>query len=154
MPMRDIYNYLKISEMIKTSGQPTEAQLRIAAAEGVQVVINLATLDSKTTLADEAGLVQTAGMTYFHIPVVWSNPTPEDFAEFRRVMRENAGKVILIHCVANYRATVFYALYAIAELNWSQTRADDLMAQIWHSDMNPVWEAFIRCVIQSITPVG
>ncbi|TFG70625.1 MAG: hypothetical protein E4H27_05765 [Anaerolineales bacterium] len=150
MSMRDIYNYINISDSINTSGQPTEAQLQVAAAEGVQVVINLATLDSKTTLTSAVDLVRAAGMEYFHIPVVWDNPTQEDFAEFKRVMRQNAGKVTLIHCVANYRATAFYALYAMENLGWSETEADALMAKIWQRDANPVWEAFIECMIEKI----
>jgi protein tyrosine phosphatase (PTP) superfamily phosphohydrolase (DUF442 family) len=144
--MQDIYNYLRISDKIVTSGQPTEAQLRAAAEEGVQVVINLATLGSDTTLEDEAGLVQALGMQYFHIPVVWDNPMAEDFTKFSGVMQKAAGKYILIHCVANYRVTAFFSLYAMSVLGWSEVRADELMASIWRDGPYPIWDAFIKCM--------
>jgi protein tyrosine phosphatase (PTP) superfamily phosphohydrolase (DUF442 family) len=138
-----IYNFLKITDSIYTSGQPTEEQLRAAAEEGVQVVINLATLESESTLEDEAGVVQKLGMKYVHIPIVWDNPKAEDFDEFVRVMHETTGKKHLIHCVANYRVTAFYSLYAMKILGWSVKQADALMEKIWDEGEYPVWRAFV-----------
>ena len=40
----DKYNYLKLSESIATSGQPSEAQFAEIAQAGYQLVINLAAL--------------------------------------------------------------------------------------------------------------
>ena len=142
--MDEIYNYLKIDDRIYTSGQPTVKQLRAAAEEGVQIVINLAILESDTALEDEAGLVHDLGMAYVHIPVVWDNPTTEYFEEFLRVMEQTAGKTVLIHCVANYRVTAFYSLYAMKTLGWSATEADALMAQIWEGGSYPIWDAFVK----------
>lgn len=148
MGVHNIYNTIILSDTIITSGQPTEAQLRAAAAVGVQGVINLATLGD-TALEDEAGLVRALGMEYFHIPVVWDNPTPDDFSEFVRVMQHVEGKVLLIHCVANYRVTAFYSLYAMATMGWSEVQADALMAKIWQHEVNPIWKAFIKCMRES-----
>jgi protein tyrosine phosphatase (PTP) superfamily phosphohydrolase (DUF442 family) len=144
--MEKIYNYLKINAGTFTSGQPTENQLRDAAAEGVQVVINLATLGSETTLDDEAGLVKSLGMDYIHIPVAWDKPTVDDFAAFLDAMESVAGKKVLIHCVANYRVTAFYSLYAMKILGWSKMQADDLMAKIWDDNDYAVWDAFVKFI--------
>jgi uncharacterized protein (TIGR01244 family) len=144
--MEEIYNYLKITEDTFTSGQPTEAQLRDTAAAGVQVVINLATLGSETTLDDEAGLVKSLGMDYIHIPVVWDEPTTDNFATFLEAMESVAGKKVLIHCVANYRVTAFYSLYAMKMLGWSEVQADNLMAKIWDDKDYPVWDAFVKFI--------
>ncbi len=40
MTTQDIFNYRKVSDNLITAGQPTEEQLRAAAAEGFTVVIN------------------------------------------------------------------------------------------------------------------
>ena len=73
MSTQDIYNYIKVDERTVTAGQPTEDQLRSAAAEGFVTVINLGVLDPRYALKDEAGFVQSCGMGYHHIPVDWEN---------------------------------------------------------------------------------
>ena len=150
VPVEEIYNYIRINDRIITSGQPTEAQLRDAAKEGVQVVINLATLNSETTLEDEAGCVHGLGMEYVHIPVKWDNPTIDDFKEFVSAMKAASQKYILIHCVANYRVTAFYAHYAMKTLGWSVEQADALMSQIWDESQYPIWDAFVDNIRGSI----
>ena len=112
MSIQGIYNYRPVDDQTATAGQPTEEQLEEAANEGFRTVINLATLDDRGALADEAGLVRSLGMAYHHIPVVWSNPTKEDFAAFEEAMSQAAGSKTLIHCAANFRVTAFYSLYA------------------------------------------
>jgi len=139
----DIRNYHKVDEQVITSGQPTEAQIRAAAEEGVQVLINLATIDPRYSLDDEAGLAQSVGMEYHHIPVVWEHPTLADFEAFVAVMRQVQDKRKLIHCAANYRVTAFYSLYAMQDLGWSEAQADALRAVMWQREY-PVWEAFIQ----------
>ena len=150
MSVDAIYHFVKIDERTLTSGQPTEEQLRAAAEQGVQVVINLATLDSESAFPDEAILVRSLGMAYHHIPVVWTKPAHEDFTAFLDVMRQVAGKVILIHCAANYRATAFYGLYAMAKLGWAAAQADALMDKVWQNDTYPVWHSFIQHIREQI----
>ena len=65
----DIYNYLPIDEKLATSGQPSIDELGAVAADGVEVVINLALHDDpRYSLPDEAGAIAALGMTYVHIP--------------------------------------------------------------------------------------
>ena len=139
-----MYNAVIVDEQTLTAGQPTEDQLRSAAADGYANVINLATLDPGKALPDEAGLVRSLGMAYFHIPVVWSNPQLSDFAAFESVMTQLPAGKTLIHCAANFRVTAFYSLYAQKHLGWTEERADDFWALIWTGSNNAVWEDFIE----------
>ena len=143
MSTEDIRNYYKVDERVITGGQPTDGQIRAAAEEGVQVLINLATIDPRYSLDDEAGLAQSVGLEYHHIPVVWEQPTPADFDAFVEVMRQTQDKRKLIHCAANYRVTAFYALYAMQELGWSEEQAGALRAIMWQRKYL-VWDAFIQ----------
>src|SRR6185436_18939081 len=77
-----IYHSLKVDDQLLTGGQPTEEQLKSAEEEGFKTVINLATINPRYSLKDEAGLVQSLGMTYYHIPVEWEHPTESDFKAF------------------------------------------------------------------------
>jgi len=144
MSTQEIYNYLKVNDHLITGGQPTEEQLKSAADEGFAAIVNLATIDPRYSLRDEGGLVRSLGMTYYHIPVEWENPTESDFAAFESVVTQLTATKTLIHCAANFRVTAFYALYALKHLGWSEAQADDFRASIWHGSDYPVWEEFIR----------
>ena len=150
MSIQGIYNYRRVDDQTATAGQPTEEQLKGAANEGFRTVINLATLDDRGALADEAGLVRSLGMAYHHIPVVWSNPTEEDFTAFEEAMGQAAGSKALIHCAANFRVTAFYSLYALKHLGWSEAQADAFRASIWQGSDHPIWERFVRRMKASI----
>ena len=145
MSTEDIRNFRKVDDQILTGGQPTEAQLRSAAADGVQVVVNLATTDPPYSLPDEGGLVTSLGLAYHHIPVEWEKPSDADFDAFVSVMQASAGKRVLIHCAANYRVTAFYSLYAMQNLGWSEAQADALRASVWERKY-PVWDAFVQAM--------
>ena len=143
MSTADIYNYRKVNDQISTGGQPTEEQLRAAAAEGFTTVINLATIDPDRSLADEGGLVRSLGMTYHHIPVAWGDPQESDWTAFEAAMQANLADKTLIHCAANFRVTAFYSLYAMKHLGWTETQADEFRASIWSGSDYPIWEKFI-----------
>ena len=120
MSISEIYNVVEVNDRLITAGQPTEEQLRAAAADDIDTIINLAPGDSRSALPDEAALVRTLGMTYHHIPVAWDNPTEADFAAFEEVMTALPPESrTLLHCAANFRVSAFYGLYGITQLGWS-----------------------------------
>jgi len=146
MPTTAIYNVITVNDAVLTGGQPTAEQLEAVAAEGYSAVINLAPYDPARSLADEAGLARSLGLAYDHIPVDWANPTDADFAAFEQIMLRRVGAKILIHCMANFRATAFYSLFAQKHLGWSQAQAEVLRDAIWKDSDYPVWRAFIARV--------
>jgi len=151
MSTQEIVNYRKVDDWLITGGQPTEEQLKSAAAEGVKTVINLATINPRYSLEDEEGLVCSLGMTYYHIPVDWENPQESDFEAFEAVLKQLAEEKTLIHCAANFRVTAFYSLYALKHLGWSEAQADEFRASIWRGSDHPVWERFISRMKANIT---
>ena len=142
MTTTTIHIYRHVDDELITGGQPTEEQLRAAAAEGFRTVINLATIDPERSLPDEAGLVRSLGMAYHHLPVAWDNPTEGDFVSFERLLQALPPGKTLCHCAANMRVTVFYALYALKHLGWTEAGADAFRATVWEESHHPVWEAF------------
>lgn len=143
MSTQDILNYLKVNDDLITAGQPTVEQLKAAAGEGVTAVINLGTLNPSYALEDEAGLVRSLGLAYYHLPVAWDNPRESDFEAFEKVMLGLRGAKTLLHCAANYRATAFYALYGLKHLGWTEAEAEAFREPIWKGSNEPVWERFI-----------
>lgn len=144
MATHDIHNYRKVNDLLVTGGQPTEEQLRDAAAEGFKAVVNLATEQPGRSLEDEAGLVNSLGMAYYPIPVIWDYPTLEDFLRFESIFERLIETKTLLHCAANFRVTAFYGLYAIKHLGWSEEQAETFRQSVWQGSDFPIWEQFIR----------
>lgn len=137
MAIEDIYNCIPIDAMTITAGQPTEDQLQEAAANGVQTVINLATISPRYSLEDEQASCRSLNMEYIHIPVQWDAPKVSDYRRFVSVMQEVAGQKVLVHCAANYRVSLFFSIYAKQYLGWSNEQALKFRSTIW--DSNPKW---------------
>ena len=63
MPTTAIYNVITVNDAVLTGGQQTAEQLEAVAAEGYTAVINLAPYDPARSLADEAGLARSLGLS-------------------------------------------------------------------------------------------
>jgi protein tyrosine phosphatase (PTP) superfamily phosphohydrolase (DUF442 family) len=144
--IEDIVNFLQLSDRLATAGQPTIAQYPAIAAAGYQVVINLALTDSPNALVDENSLALSRGLEYVQIPVVWDNPTLEDFQEFSSAMAAHSQSKIFVHCAANKRVSAFVYLYRVFQGVDTQIARQDL-AKIWTP--NEIWQAFIDRTLSS-----
>ncbi len=142
----DIYHFYPVDATLATSGQPTEAQLRAVAAEGYQVVINLALHHQPHySLPDETGLVEELGMEYAHIPVEFDSPQEEQLLAFFEAMQQHQHRKRLVHCAANMRVTAFLGLYRVLRLGMEESEAFEPMRSIWQPD--EVWASFIARMI-------
>ena len=110
--MNNILNYIKINKQISTAGQPTKEQFETIAKEGFDVVINLA-MHNKGALKKEDKIVSKNGMLYFHLPITWKKPELDRLELFIRLleMLEKGNKKVFVHCIMNYRASVFIHVY-------------------------------------------
>jgi protein tyrosine phosphatase (PTP) superfamily phosphohydrolase (DUF442 family) len=141
--VEEIYNFLALSSDLICSGMPLPGELADVAAARVQLVVNLAPFDPAQDAHDEAAMVRSLGMEYASIPVDWEAPTTDDLRAFLKVMDENAGKKVLVHCRANYRATAFIALYRVLRQGWEPREALQAVRRIWDPKEYPVWDKFI-----------
>lgn len=147
MKIEEIYNFLKLSDSVATSGQPTESQFAAIKESGYQVVVNLALTSSPNALPNEQEIVESLGMQYVHIPVVWADPTLDDIARFFNIMEANADQPIFVHCAANMRVSAFMYLYRLIREQISNEQAAQDLHQIWIPNEN--WQRFIQQAIAS-----
>ena len=140
----DIRNFLPLSENLYTGGMPKADQLFDAAQKGVQLVINLAVEDVSGGQSEERQLVESLGMKYINVPVVWHEPTRKSLDDFMNAMEAHKDQKMLVHCEANYRATGFVALYRILRLGWGQEEAFQDLRKVWNPEKFPVWQKFIE----------
>jgi protein tyrosine phosphatase (PTP) superfamily phosphohydrolase (DUF442 family) len=142
--MENIYNFLKLSDRLFSSGMPTPEQIPAIAENGVQVVINLATSKSEGWMQNEKDLVEAQNIAYYSIPVDWENPTMMDLTEFMNIMDRHKHQKIFVHCQANFRATGFIMLYRVNRLGWAEENALRDLRKIWNPAEYPTWENFIK----------
>jgi protein tyrosine phosphatase (PTP) superfamily phosphohydrolase (DUF442 family) len=148
MAIEAIKNYVALSGELATGGQPSEEQIQELAQAGFELVINLGLLDPRYCLADEAGLVRSLGVEYYHIPVDFQAPTIEDLTRFFTAMQAAEGKRVFVHCAANYRVSSFVSLYGQAKLGWSSEQASAHVRRLW--EPNEIWAAFIERARQAL----
>lgn len=143
----DILNYRYISDKLATSGQPTVEELTLIARAGYPTILNLAPQNSSNALLNEQEMVSTLGINYVHIPVVWDNPTMEDFSRFCKVMEDHRDRPIFVHCAMNMRVSAFVYLYRHLILGVPTSVAYPAMTSVW--EPNDVWQKFIETAIAS-----
>ncbi len=141
--MKEIYNYLYLTDKLSSSGMPKAEQMNAIAQAGVQAVVNLATERSEGVLQNEQELVQTRGMQYIHIPVEWDRPTRQNLDDFMNAMDAHIDDNVLVHCQANFRATGFVTLYRVLRLGWKKEDAFQDLRKIWNPEKYPIWQKFI-----------
>ena len=144
MSLKDIYNFLPLTDKLSSSGMPTQEQLRDLSNAGIEVVINLAMPGSEKALPNEPALVEASKMTYIGIPVEWDHPTRQNLKEFMDTMDAHQNQKVHVHCQANYRATAFITLYRIQRLGWEREKAFQDLRRIWNPDEYPIWKKFIE----------
>jgi len=144
-----IHNFQQISDTVATSGQPTREEFSLIKAAGFQLVVNLALLTSINALPNEKQIVESQGMEYIHIPVLWENPAIEDVKRFFNVMETHVEQKIWVHCAANKRVSAFMYLYYRLYKKLNKEEAKLILEKIWVP--NEVWHNFIEQVLQSLT---
>jgi protein tyrosine phosphatase (PTP) superfamily phosphohydrolase (DUF442 family) len=140
-----IKGFVALSESLGTAGQPTEDQFADVAAAGYEMVVNLAMPSSDEALPDEKAIVERHGLTYLPLPIDFQTPRVETAMRFFRVLDENRGRRLFVHCAANMRVSALLYAYRIARGDMSRAEAGEDLARVW--EPNPTWKKYIEEVI-------
>lgn len=133
-PEASLPNYVVASDRLHTSGQPDSEQLLALPDQGFDLVINLATPTSPNTVPEEGQLVTQGGITYVNIPVDWQAPTYEDFGFFSGILNQSSHDRVLVHCMLNYRASLFTFLYRTVHRGVAPEEAYEAVAAVWEPE--------------------
>ena len=144
-PQTPILNYVVASDRLHTAGQPDSEQLLALPDRGFDLVINLATPTSPNALPEEAHLVTQGGIAYVNIPVDWRAPTYEEFEFFSGILNQSRHDQVLVHCMLNYRASMFTFLYRTVHEGVAPDEAYEAMAVVWEPENE--WAEFGNMVL-------
>lgn len=146
--MEKILNYIKINELIATSGQPKIEEFETIAKEGFEVVINLSMNNTSNAIENEDIVVTDLNMSYFHIPVSFENPKLSDLKLFINILQSLGSNKVWIHCSKNYRVTAFMYVYHKYILNTPFDNIDLSMFDIWTPSAS--WQELVKVSIDDL----
>lgn len=156
--LSDIKNFRVNSPTLASAGMPEEAQFSVLKQQGFTHIINL--IPGKFSAEEE--LTKTLGIDFKQIPIVWHQPTIEDFKVFVTTMNKytahtnskannktdsvNKQPKVLVHCQLNYRASAFVYLYQVTQLGMDPEQAQQQLHTVWQPE--GIWQHFIEEVIK------
>ena len=146
--MNKILNYVKINELISTSGQPKIEELELIANEGFEVVINLAMPTTSNALENEDKIVSSLNMSYIHIPVDFENPKISDLKLFLNVLQALGANKVWIHCAKNYRVSAFMYVYHKYILHTPFEQIDLSIFDMWQPSL--VWQKLLKVQLEDL----
>jgi protein tyrosine phosphatase (PTP) superfamily phosphohydrolase (DUF442 family) len=120
---KGVPNFGEVTPTLYRGGLPSDKGFKALARMGVNLVV-----DTHAASKSEEKEVRKLGMQYVTIP--WHCPWPKDevFAKFLKVLRENEGKKVFVHCrLGDDRTGMMVAAYRMAEEGWS---ADEAMEEM------------------------
>jgi len=136
--MERIRNFIQLTENFGTAGQPKAKEFSIIAENGYRHVINIGMPDHPEAEKDEGTQVSSLGMNYIHIPVPFENPCPEHARLFCSLLKQIKHEKVFIHCIMNYRVSVFMYHYLSKVEGWSDSDAKSPMFEKWN--IEPQWQ--------------
>ena len=146
--MNKILNYIKINELISTSGQPKIEELELIANEGFEVVINLAMPTTSNALENEDKIVTSLNMSYIHIPVDFENPKLSDLKLFLNILQALGANKVWIHCAKNYRVSAFMYVYHKYILHTPFEQIDLSIFDMWQP--SSVWPELMKVQLEDL----
>lgn len=137
-----IRNYAQLNDRIGTAGQPKKDQFQLIAEHGFETVINIAMPEHADSIDNEASLVTRLGMNYIHLPVPFDCPKIHHLQQFCRLLQAQQQRRLFIHCIMNYRVSVFIYHYLIAVEGYAQQDARSPIFARW--EIEPEWQAMME----------
>ncbi len=120
---KGVPNFGEVTPTLYRGGLLHTAGLKVLATMGINVVV-----DTHANDVSEEKTVKSLGMEYVAIP--WHCPWPRDevFAKFLKVLRENKGRKVFVHCrLGDDRTGMMVAAYRMADEGWT---ADEAMNEM------------------------
>ena len=146
--MNKILNYVKINELISTSGQAKIEELELIANEGFEVVINLAMPTTSNALENEDKIVSSLNMSYIHIPVDFENPKISDLKLFLNILQALGANKVWIHCAKNYRVSAFMYVYHKYILHTPFEEIDLSIFDKWQPSL--IWQELMKVQLEDL----
>jgi tyrosine-protein phosphatase SIW14 len=120
---KGVPNFGEVTPNLYRGGLLNTTGLKALAKMGVKIVV-----DAHANDANEEKEARSLGLQYVAIPWHCPWPTDEVFARFLKLLQENKGKKVFVHCrLGDDRTGMMVAAYRMAEESWT---ADEAMIEM------------------------
>jgi len=107
----DVLNLSMQDNNVLTSGQPTQAQLKILGNAGVKHIVSLRAASELEW--DEAQSVQSSGMQFHTLPISGRDDfTAANAGLLEQLLKDLSGEPVLVHCSSSNRVAALKTLTA------------------------------------------
>lgn len=106
-----VVNYQTYSSQISTGGSLRPGATAVLANAGFTTVLDLRT-QAEGTVAEKDS-VESAGLTYYNLPLGSALPTAGELTTFRKILENLDQQPILVHCASGNRVGTAWAMYRI-----------------------------------------
>jgi len=117
-----IVNFSRVNATVACGGATEPSAMAALAAEGFKSVINLR-LASEPGVAEEAAVVENAGLTYIHLPMDPMAPEASTAEQFLQAIANPAHQPAYIHCASANRVGAMWAIKRVVQDGWPRDRA-------------------------------
>jgi len=143
--VKGIPNFGQVSPNLYRGGVPSPAGIEGLKKMDVEVVVDLR---GRADKVEETHVIKL-GMQYVSIPSHCPFPSDATWARFLKVMRENQGKKVFVHCrLGEDRTGMAVAAYRIADEGWTAPEALREMREFgfstWHQAICPGLEEYVE----------
>jgi tyrosine-protein phosphatase SIW14 len=126
---KNLPNFGEATTTLYRGGQPSQSGFRILGRMGINIVVDL-----RGSRASERKIVTHLGMQYVALPWHCSFPKDKVFAQFLKLLRNNPGKKVFVHCrLGDDRTGMMIATYRMARQGWSAEKAEKEMEKFGFS---------------------
>jgi len=130
---KGIPNFGQVSSTLYRGAQPTSEGFETLKGTGIDIVVDLRGGNSKS----EKAAITKLGMQYVSIPSHCPFPSDKPWAEFLKMIEDNPGKKVFVHCrLGDDRTGMAVASYRMAEEGWSAKEAMKEMKTFGFSAMH------------------
>lgn len=117
--IKGIPNFGVVSPNMYRGGVPSSTAIEELHKKGIEVVVDMRGHNQR-----EEAAVTKLGMKYVAIPSHCPFPRDKTYAKFLKVIEENPGKKVFVHCrLGDDRTGMAVAAYRMAEQGWSAGEA-------------------------------
>jgi len=144
---------MKISDQVTVGAQPTEDQLQQLGKQGFKSVVNFRTEgeeDQPLSPQAEGEKVESAGMTYLHVPVSMKAMGPELVDQFREKYAA-LPKPVFAHCKSGKRAGAMVMMHVAVEQGMTGEQTLQQAKEMGFECDQPQLEQFVRQYVDSHT---
>src|SRR5690242_1820499 len=138
LTVEGVPNLGEVSPTLFRGAQPTQQGFQKLAEMGITIVVDLRVRRRKV----ERQQVTKLGLRFVTIPWNCFHPKDTDIAQFLKLLRDNRGKKVFVHCQTGLdRTGMMIAAYRIAEQGWTAEEAMNEMKaygfNAWHRMICP-----------------